>query len=210
VHLLGYLFDPADPGILAETERIRHDRRTRAETMVRRIAHDYPLGWDDVVAQTTPGATVGRPHIADALIARGHVKDRGEAFATILHWRAGYYEPHYAPEPLEGVRLVRAAGGVPVLAHPGVSSERILPEDYLRRLVDAGLFGLEVHHRDNSAAGVRRLLELAEKYGLEITGSSDYHGTGKHNRLGENTTAPEVVERLLASATGSAPVLQSA
>jgi predicted metal-dependent phosphoesterase TrpH len=210
VHLLGYLFDPADPGLLAETARIRNDRLTRAETMVQRIAHDYELEWDDVLAQTMPGTTVGRPHIADALIAKGHVHDRGEAFATILHWRAGYYEPHYAPEPLVGVRLLRAAGGVPVLAHPGVSRERILPEDYLRELVDAGLFGLEVHHRDNSASGVVRLLELAARYGLAVTGSSDYHGTGKHNRLGENTTAPEVVERLISAASGYSPVVQPA
>jgi predicted metal-dependent phosphoesterase TrpH len=206
VHLLGYLFDPTDAGILAETERIRRDRVTRAETMVARIGHDYELDWDDVLAETTPDATIGRPHIADALVAKGHVRDRGEAFATILHWRAGYYEPHYAPEPLEGVRLMRAAGGVPVIAHPAVSYERILPEDYLRQLVDAGLFGLEVHHRDNSATGAARLLELAAKYDLAVTGSSDYHGTGKLNRLGENTTAPEVVERLVAAATGWAPI----
>jgi 3',5'-nucleoside bisphosphate phosphatase len=206
VHLLGYLFDPADAGILAETERIRNDRLTRAETMVSRIAHDYELEWDDVLAQTTPDATIGRPHIADALIAKGHVRDRGEAFATILHWRAGYYEPHYAPEPLEGVRLLRAAGGVPVIAHPAVSSDRVLPEDYLRQLVDAGLFGLEVHHRDNSRTGAKRLLELAAKYDLAVTGSSDYHGTGKLNRLGENTTAPDVVERLVAAASGWQPV----
>ncbi|MCU1570841.1 MAG: metal-dependent phosphoesterase [Naasia sp.] len=209
VHLLGYLFDPADPSILAETERIRSDRSTRAEAMVTRIAHDYELEWGDVLAQTTPGATIGRPHIADALIARGHVNDRGEAFATILHWRAGYYEPHYAPEPLEGVRLVVAAGGVPVIAHPAVSRERMLPEDYLRRLVDEGLFGLEVHHRDNSEAGATRLLELAAKYDLAVTGSSDYHGTGKLNRLGEHTTSPEVLERLIARATGWAPVIGS-
>lgn len=207
VHLLGYLFDPADPGLLAETERIRADRLTRAATMVERIGHDYQLEWDDVLAQATEGSTIGRPHIADALIARGHAQDRGEAFETILHWRAGYFEPHYAPEPLEGVRMVRAAGGVPVLAHPGVSRDRVPPEDYLARLVDEGLFGLEVRHRDNSDSGVRRLLELAAKYGLAVTGSSDYHGTGKLNRLGENTTDPDVVERLVASATGSAPVL---
>ncbi|MCU1437087.1 MAG: metal-dependent phosphoesterase [Naasia sp.] len=207
VHLLGYLFDPADPSIVAETQRIRSDRFTRAAAMVERIGHDYALEWDDVLAQATEGATIGRPHIADALIARGHAQDRGEAFATILHWRAGYFEPHYAPEPLEGVRLVRAAGGVPVLAHPGVSRERVPAEDYLAKLVDAGLFGLEVRHRDNSDGGVRRLLELAEKFGLEITGSSDYHGTGKLNRLGENTTAPDVVERLIQSASGTPPIL---
>jgi len=207
VHLLGYLFDPADAALLAETTRIRTDRMTRAETMVDRIAHDYELEWADVLAITSPGATVGRPHIADALIARGHVRDRGEAFATILHWRAGYYEPHYAPEPLEGVRLIRAAGGVPVIAHPAVSRDRVIPADYLAKLVDAGLFGVEARHRDNSADGVRELLKLADRFGLQLTGSSDYHGSGKLNRLGENTTTPEVVELLIGEATGWQPVL---
>ncbi|MFD1714251.1 PHP domain-containing protein [Amnibacterium flavum] len=207
VHLLAYLFDPDDEGLRAETDRIRVDRLSRAERMVERIGHDYALTWDDVLAQTSPGSTIGRPHIADALVARGHVRDRGEAFQSILHWRAGYFQPHYAPDPLEGVRLVRAAGGVPVLAHPAVSSERVMPDGEMRELVDAGLFGLEVRHRDNSEAGKRLLLAYADRYGLEITGSSDYHGTGKPNRLGENTTSAEVVERLIGSATGSAPII---
>lgn len=207
VHLLGYLFDPSDAALLAETTRIRTDRLTRAETMVDRIAHDYELEWADVLATTSPGATVGRPHIADALIARGHVRDRGEAFATILHWRAGYYEPHYAPEPLEGVRLIRAAGGVPVIAHPAVSRDRVIPADYLAELVDAGLFGVEARHRDNSADGVRELLKLADRFDLQLTGSSDYHGAGKLNRLGENTTTPEVAELIIDEATGWQPVL---
>jgi len=207
VHLLGYLFDPEDIALHAETERIRLDRLNRAERMVARIGDDYELEWDDVLAQTVPGATIGRPHIADALVARGHVRDRGEAFESILHWRAGYFQPHYAPDPLEGVLLIRAAGGVPVLAHPGVSRERVLPEREMRELVEAGLFGLEVGHRDNSEDGKRILLRYAEKFGLAITGSSDYHGAGKPNLLGENTTPADVVERIVAEATGSAPVV---
>lgn len=208
VHLLGYLFDPENAALRAETDRIRIDRTSRAERMVERIGHDYDLVWDDVLAQTVPGTTIGRPHIADALVAKGHVHDRGEAFASILHWRTGYYQPHYAPDPLVGVQLVVAAGGLPVLAHPAVSAERIIPENELAELVDSGLFGLEVHHRDNSAAGARVLLGYAERFGLAITGSSDYHGDGKPNRLGENTTAPEVIERIVAEATGSRPVLR--
>jgi 3',5'-nucleoside bisphosphate phosphatase len=207
VHLLGYLFDPMDDALRTETERIRLDRLTRAERMVERIGHDYELEWDDVLAQTSPGATIGRPHIADALVARGHVRDRGEAFESILHWRAGYYQPHYAPDPLEGVRLVRAAGGLPVLAHPAVSRERVMPEDEMRELVDAGLFGLEVRHRDNSELGKRILLDYARRFGLAVTGSSDYHGTGKPNRLGENSTDADVVERILTEATGSSAIL---
>jgi predicted metal-dependent phosphoesterase TrpH len=207
VHLLAYLFDPADAGIVAETTRIRAARFTRAEQMVDRIGADYDLSWDDVLAQTTPESTVGRPHIADALVARGHAATRSEAFAGILHWTAGYYQPHYAPEPLQAVRLVRAAGGVPVIAHPATrGADDVIPEKLLAELVDAGLFGLELRHRENKPEPTRKLAALAEKYGLAVTGSSDYHGEGKPNRLGENTTTPEVLDRLIMQGSGSAPV----
>ncbi|MDR5698929.1 PHP domain-containing protein [Agromyces aerolatus] len=210
VHVLGYLFDPFDETLLAETARIRESRLTRAETIVRRISRDYDLTWDDVLEQTAEGATIGRPHIADALVARGHVPNRSAAFAGILHPRNGYAQPHYAPDPVTGVRLIRAAGGVPVLAHPGTrGAERIVAEHRLRQLADAGLFGIEVDHPENLPDAKARLRELAPRYGLEITGSSDYHGTGKTNRLGEHRTAAEVVARLIAEGTGSSPVLPS-
>jgi hypothetical protein len=206
VHMLGYLFDPADEALVAETERIRAGRMRRAEDMVRRIAEDYDITWDDVMAQASEGATVGRPHIADALVARGLASDRSAAFAGILHWRSGYFQPHYAPDPLTGVRLIRGAGGIPVLAHPATSSRgSVIPEERLRRLVDAGLFGLELDHRENRAEGVATLRALAAEFGLAITGSSDYHGSGKPNRLGENTTDPAVVDRMIEDATGAAP-----
>lgn len=206
VHLLAYLVDPLNADLVRETARIRAARLARAESMVARIAADYDLSWDDVVAQTTTGATVGRPHIADALVAKGHVPTRSAAFASILHPRTGYFEPHYAPDPLEGVRLVRAAGGVPVLAHPATRGRSaVIPEDRLAQLVDAGLFGLEIEHRENTADGKVRLHELAKRFGLAVTGSSDYHGAGKPNLLGENTTAPEVLVRILEEGTGSQP-----
>ncbi|MCU1446078.1 PHP domain-containing protein, partial [Cryobacterium sp.] len=199
IHLLAYLFDPSDAGIVAETAHIRKARLTRAEQMVARIGADYEITWDDVLAQTTTGGTVGRPHIADALVANGLALTRSEAFAGILHWEAGYYQPHYAPDPLRAVTLVRAAGGVPVIAHPatrGVAD--VMAESRLAALVEAGLFGLELRHRENKPEATARLTMLAVKYGLAITGSSDYHGEGKPNRLGENTTSPEVLERLIA------------
>lgn len=200
VHILAYFVDPADAGLLAETDRIRADRVQRAERIVQRISADYELSWDDVLAQTSPGATVGRPHIADAMVARGLVSDRSAAFAGILHWRAGYSQPHYAPDPVTGVRLIRAAGGVPVIAHPATTSRGVVIEEIIEELVDAGLFGVEVEHRENTGPGKRRLRELAARYGLVTTGSSDYHGTGKPNRLGENTTARATVDLIRASA----------
>ena len=206
IHMLGYLFDPANEALAAETERIRSARRRRAEEMVERIASDYDISWADVVAQTREGATVGRPHIADALVARGLAPTRSDAFAGILHWRSGYYQPHYAPDPLTGVRLIREAGGVPVLAHPGTGGRgRVIPEERLARLVEAGLFGLELDHRENKADAIADLRILAQRYGLAVTGSSDYHGAGKPNRLGENTTDLRVVDAIIGQSTGSSP-----
>jgi len=208
VHMLGYLFDPGNAEIIAETARIRDGRLRRAERIVERIAHDYDLTWDDVLAESSDGTTLGRPHIADALVRKGHVPSRSAAFESILHWRGGYYEKYYAPSPLEGVRMIVGAGGVPVLAHPATHGKyRPMDDTVIRQLRDAGLFGLEVGHRDNTEQGKRRLTKLAAKLGLELTGSSDYHGEGKPNRLGENTTSPEVLSRLVARGTGSAPFI---
>ncbi|MBF0815526.1 PHP domain-containing protein [Microbacterium paludicola] len=207
VHLLSYLFDPDDPELRAETERIRGDRMGRAERIVANIARDYDLTWEDVLAQTTLDATVGRPHIADALVARGLARDRGEAFDGILHPREGYYEPHYAPDPFRVVELVTAAGGVVIIAHPTPHGRsRMMPESVLHALIDAGLAGFEIDHRENTADGKRILRRIAADRDLIVTGSSDYHGRGKPNLPGENTTSDAMVARIIARATGTPPV----
>jgi predicted metal-dependent phosphoesterase TrpH len=204
VHMLAYLFDPANPNIVAETATIRDGRLHRAERIVERISKDYGITWADVLAQSTDGGTIGRPHIADALVAHGDVPDRSAAFQTILHWKSGYYEKYYAPSPLDGVKMIVAAGGVPVLAHPATHGRyRALEDGAIKELKDAGLFGLEIHHRDNTEDGKAWLYELARRFDLQVTGSSDYHGEGKLNRLAENTTEPAVLEKLLAAGTGS-------
>jgi predicted metal-dependent phosphoesterase TrpH len=206
VHVLAYLFDPNNGEVVAETARIRDGRMHRAERIVERIAADYDLTWDDVLAESSDGSTLGRPHIADALVRKGHVPNRSAAFESILHWRSGYYEKYYAPSPLDGVRMIVGAGGVPVLAHPATHGRyRPMSDSVIKELADAGLFGLEVGHRDNTEDGKRWLVTLAKKFGLEITGSSDYHGEGKPNRLAENSTTPEVLAALVARATGTTP-----
>ncbi|GAB4084198.1 PHP domain-containing protein [Myceligenerans cantabricum] len=194
VHLLAYLHDPGHAGLLAELTRTRDSRATRAERIAGLLAEDYPITWEDVLAQTGPGTTIGRPHLADALVAAGAVADRDEAFATMLHTGSRYYVPHYAPDAAEVVRLVRDAGGVPVFAHPGADGRgRVVPDATVVELAEAGLAGLEVDHRDHDADARRRLTTLADRLGLLITGSSDYHGRGKANLMGENTTSPEVL-----------------
>lgn len=207
VHVLGYLINPHDDDLLMQFSRIRDSRLTRANRIVERISADYELNWADVLEQAADGATIGRPHIADALVARGHVADRGEAFASILHPRSGYIEPHYAPDTVDAVRLIRAAGGVPVLAHPGTrGADRIVPRDRLAELVDAGLFGMEIDHPENREDAKAALRRLAEEFGLATTGSSDYHGSGKVNRIAQCTTAGEVVDEIIAQGSGTAVI----
>jgi predicted metal-dependent phosphoesterase TrpH len=207
VHLLSYLHDPASPALADELERTRTSRLTRARRMTELLAQDYPISWDDVVAQTGDGATVGRPHLADALVALGVVTSRDEAFATMLHARAPYYVPHYAPDAAAAVRAVREAGGVPVMAHPGAGARgRVVSDETIAALADVGLRGLEVDHRDHDEATREHLRGLASELGLLVTGSSDYHGRGKANRLGENTTAPQVLEAI--EDEGALPVVR--
>jgi predicted metal-dependent phosphoesterase TrpH len=205
VHVLAYLVDPDDVALRAMTDRIRSSRLTRARTMADRIGRDFDLQWDDIVAQTSDGATVGRPHIADALIAKGHVQDRAEAFSDILSPRGDYYVALYAPDPVLAVELVVGAGGVPIIAHPA-GRAGLLPTPLMERMLEAGLAGFELGHRENLEAGIRTLRGIARDRDLIVTGSSDYHGLGKPNQPGENTTGDDMVARIIERASGSAPV----
>ncbi|SFB31925.1 PHP domain-containing protein [Cellulomonas marina] len=194
VHLLSYLHDPEHPALAAELARTRAARDGRARAMVDLLSRDLPITWADVEAQSVGNVALGRPHIADALVAAGVVPDRDTAFARLLSARGPYFVPHHAPPTARAVALVRAAGGVPVLAHPGADARgRVIPDAVFDELAGAGLAGVEVHHRDHTPAQVARLSAIAARLGLLVTGSSDYHGTGKVNRLGEHLTAPEVV-----------------
>lgn len=207
VHLLSYLHRPDDAALLAEADRIRASRAERAREMVRRLAADFPVTWEDVMAHTGPEATVGRPHIADALVTNGVLPDRSAAFASILANESPYYVQHYATGLVRAIRLVLAAGGVPVIAHPGAATRgRILTDVAIREAAAAGLAGLEVHHRDHDAHQLARLTALAEELGLLITGSSDYHGRGKPNLLGEHTTHPDALAAI--ADRGSLPVVR--
>lgn len=205
IHLLGYLHDPAAPGLLEELERSRESRVTRAQRIVELLSRDVPLSWSDVLEQVEPGATIGRPHIADAMAAKGIVASRGIAFDDYLYDGSPYYVSHYAPDPVIAVRLVVAARGVAVMAHPFASIRgRVVADSVIEAMAAAGMAGLEVQHRDHDPDEVRHGLDLAASLGLLVTGSSDYHGAGKANRLGENTTDPLVLQRIEELATGVA------
>lgn len=207
VHVLALLADPAPTTELAqELEACRASRRGRAQRMVTRLAEDFPLTWDDVRAQAAgEDTTLGRPHIADALVAAGVVRDRGEAFATMLAPSSPYYVPHAAPSPEVAVAAIRKAGGVAIAAHPASTSRGgDADPELLEAMIAAGLHGIEVDHREHSEEQREHLRALARRHGLLVTGGSDYHGRGKPNRLGENLTAPEVLEEII-SLAGASP-----
>src|SRR3954449_2951576 len=206
VHLLAYLFDPEHPGLMSERTRLREERLGRGEKIAVALeAAGYPVSWERIV-EASEGGVVGRPHIARALVQAGVVGSVDEAFAHLLHPRGPHYVAKRDTDVREGIALVRAAGGVPVFAHGRASKRgRVVGDDAIRAMADAGLLGLEVDHPDHSEQERAHLRGLARELGLIITGSSDYHGTNKTTPIAACTTAPDQLEAILATGTGSAP-----
>jgi hypothetical protein len=205
VHLLAYLFDPAEPVLSAETAQIRDDRTYRAKAMVDRMRElGAGVTWEQVLA-IADGAVVGRPHLARALAAAGAVATPADAFTD--DWIADggrAFVDRYAPDLARAVGLVRAAGGVPVLAHPRSPGYEI-PDDAIESLAGAGLGGIEVFHFDHDEAARTRLAQLAKSLNLIMTGGSDDHGSYQPGGqagggLGAETTPPQEYDRLLALA----------
>lgn len=208
VHLLGYLFDPQHPAIVAEQARLREERLQRGMAIVRKmIAAGIPISEAQVMA-IADGAPVGRPHIGQALMASGVVASVDQAFAEHLAGRGPYYVPKADTDLPTAIALIAAAGGVSVIAHPrGRGEYRALTFDYLATLKNYGLGGLEVDHPDHSQAERAELRSIADRLGLLVTGSSDYHGTNKVLRLGQERTHPDGLSALVAATSGiTAPV----
>ncbi|QMU67741.1 PHP domain-containing protein [Streptacidiphilus sp. P02-A3a] len=207
MHLLAYLFDPEEPEFARERELVHTDRFRRAEAMVERCrVLGAPITWEQVRRIAGTGA-VGRPHVASALVEAGVVADIDSAFTGQWLANGGRADVRkHELDPFAAVRMVRAAGGVPVFAHPGaIKRGRTVSEQVITELAAAGLGGLEVDHIDHDEPTRARLRDLAAGLGLLATGSSDYHGDRKAVRLGANTTAPEVYQALVAQATGAKP-----
>ena len=198
VHMLGLLFDGEHLGMQKMLEESRDQRLPRMRKMVELLNADgYAITLDEVLNAMPEGATLGRPHLADALVEKRLVGSRDEAFAELLHNDSKYYVTHIAPTPEDAVHMIKAAGGVAVIAHPYASRRgETITADYFTTLIAAGLDGIEVDHRDHSVEERFDLARVAVELNLVMTGSSDYHGNGKLNSLGENTTAPEQWEKL--------------
>lgn len=198
VHMLGLLFDGENSGIQEMLSDARDTRIPRMKKMVALLQADgFSITMEDVIAATPEGATLGRPHLADALVKNGVVKSRDEAFAELLTNESKYYVTHATPTPEVAIQTIKAAGGVSVIAHPMASRRgEVISVSIFSDLVAVGLNGIEVDHRDHTASERAQLKEVASELNLVITGASDYHGLGKLNSLGENLTDPAQWERL--------------
>ncbi|WP_462417144.1 PHP domain-containing protein [Kytococcus sp. Marseille-QA3725] len=198
VHLLAHGVAADSPEVTALLRATVEGRRVRMDRMAALVAED--TGWtpEQVWEHVPPGATPGRPHIADALVAAGVVPDRDAAFAGPLRRGGRYHLHHPVPEAADVVRAVRRSGGVVALAHPltGVRGRNVTREE-VEELADLGLAGIELRHREHDAAERDRSARWAAELDLVPLGSSDYHGSGKPNLLGENTTPLELWEELL-------------
>ncbi len=208
MHLLAYLFDPEEPELSRERELVRDDRTPRAQAMVGKLrALGVDITWEQV-ARIAGDGSVGRPHLASALVELGVVPTVSDAFTP--DWLADggrAYAGKHELDPFDAIRLVKAAGGVTVFAHPAaVKRGRCVPEAVIAELAAAGLDGIEVDHMDHDTATRGRLRGLAGDLGLLTTGSSDYHGSRKTCRLGEYTTDPEIYGEITRRATGAFPV----
>jgi predicted metal-dependent phosphoesterase TrpH len=204
VHLLAYLFDPDSPAIVAEQRRLRRERRDRLRAMAVRMADDgLPIDPDAVLGALPADSPAGRPHLAQALVRAGLVVTVDEAFAEYLGAGRGYYLPRQDTPVEDAIRMIAAAGGVTVFAHPFARSRgRVVSADTIATLAAAGLAGVEVDHPNHDEATRAELRGLARELGLVATGSSDYHGSNKTIRIGAETTAEEAFEELVAKTTG--------
>lgn len=206
LHLLGYLFDPTEPELVAELDRLRAAREARGVRTVELLHADgVAVDWAQVRAEAA-GGVIGRPHIARALVRAGLVTTMAEAFAP--RWLGERYRvPKEDMDVFRAVRLIRRAGGVPIFAHPRASRRgRIVPDRLIVELARAGLVGLEADHPDHTPAERAHVRALATELGLLVTGSSDFHGANKTVRLGEFTTEPEDYQRIVAAGTGVVPI----
>jgi predicted metal-dependent phosphoesterase TrpH len=208
VHMLAYLFDPAHPDLAEQSERIRTDRVRRAEAIVSRLA-DLGTGvtWEQVI-ELADGGVVGRPHIARALAAEGVIDEPSLAFTKEWIGMGGRaYVGRYALEPTRAIALIRAAGGVAVLAHPRAGRDSwMVPDKVIARLAGSGLAGIEVWHPDHDSSERARLQHLADELGLVPAGGSDDHGTLTEHRIGCEVIAPESYQRLVERSSGAVPV----
>lgn len=197
VHILGYFIDYTNPELVIKLAGFRNSRKVRAQKMIEKLAAmGISIQWNRV--QDIAGAgSVGRPHIAQAMMEKGYVPSLKEAFNQYIGREAPAYVEREKMTPEEVVRLITSAGGLAVLAHPAEVEDL---EHFIPRLQRVGLAGMEVYYNNYQASTIQHLASLAHKHALVATGGSDFHGmdTATETPIGGVAIPRGCVERLLA------------
>ncbi len=199
VHMLGYFFDRDDDELTAFLERQRADRVRRATAMADRLAEmGKPIDRQKLLTPRERGRSLGRPMVAKALVNAGHVADTRQAFDQLIGEGKPAFVPRTGPPPAEVISIVRKAGGIVSLAHPGLlKRDELIPD-----MVNAGLASIEAFHSDHDLATTEHYLAMAERFGIVVSGGSDYHGEKERRRAAFGTVglSPELFGRLEARA----------
>ncbi|WP_036630395.1 PHP domain-containing protein [Paenibacillus shenyangensis] len=208
IHILGYYMNIEDPVFLERLAGLRQIRDTRNEMILAKLRElGVEITMEDVLKQLgrelMPDESIGRPHMADTLVAKGYAEDMRDAFNKYLAQDAAAYVSSPRIRPHEAAQWIIEAGGVPVMAHPGIYGD----DDLVARILDQSeLAGLEVYHSDHSPADEQRYLQFASQRGLIVTGGSDYHGArqGKafHGPIGGKRVPTSVLTQLLERTSG--------
>jgi predicted metal-dependent phosphoesterase TrpH len=201
IHILGYGIDIFHPRLCQQLAILKDDRVARVRKMAAKITDlGYPIEEQDILEAAQGAASVGRPHVAKALIKKGYFTSVADVFHSLLSQDKPGYVPHYKLAPGEVIDLIRQAGGVSILAHPGLVGN----DQQVRDIIDSGIDGLEVYHPQHDAVAVDRYLSLAQGQGLFVTGGSDYHAIpGRFpERLGEFLVPDNVAELFVSRISG--------
>lgn len=199
LHILGYFIDYEDAALATELARLRQSRHERAEVMVDLLKEaGFDLSVEDVL-RFSEGGAVGRSHVAKALVERGAASTVREAFERLIGHGRPFYVPKAALTPAESIALVHAAGGLAVIAHPGVNQ---LPEQLLLSLIALGLDGVEAYHADHDEGSRAYFAQFAAEHGLLVTGGTDYHGPTAPNPVLGSVDVPEYAIRALLARGG--------
>lgn len=194
LHMLGYFVDHTDPALLKELARMRDSRLERATRMVQALqAAGYDVDVDDVLRHSDGGA-VGRSHVARALVERGTAETVRDAFERLIGHGRPFYVPKGPVTPSKAIALIHSAGGMAVLAHPGVNQ---LPDELIVSLKAVGLDGVEAYHADHTQEQREHYAAFAARHSLLTTGGTDYHGPGGPNPALGTVVVPEEATRAL-------------
>lgn len=173
VHVLGYYIDPFDARLQKQLLSITEDRRQRIVKIITKLNElGYNITNEEILESSRKVSSIGRPYVAKVLVEKGYFQTVAEVFERLLYKNGPAYVPHYKLKPEQAIALIKGAGGIPILAHPGLIGD----DSIVMKMIEYGVCGLEVYHPKHNQEQTNKYLQLAGRYNLMVSGGSDFHG----------------------------------